>query len=355
MYPLSWTRWRTSCTRRLCSLVGRADEEVVGELELRRSAHGSAAALRSTSSCGATPSARAASATGSPCSSVPVRKNVVLAARRWWRASTSVAIAVVGVAEVRRAVDVGDRGGDVEGHRRAEATTAHGLDRRRAQRLRRSPRQRAVQPVRRHAGQLGERLGRRPWPRAGVDERAQRGERALLRVGLRAGRRRGDDEHDLAARRLALRSARRSPRRSRGAPPRAAWSARGRPRPGASGRRRRAARASPTSRCGDSNATSVSGVPSSRRSSSPRRARQEADEAPALGRQPRGDERRERRARSGQHLDREPGGDARLDEDEAGVRDQRHPGIGDERDDRAACASARPARRRARARCARGS
>ena len=51
-------------------------------------------ALRSASSWGSTPWARAASATGSPCSSVPVRKNVSSPRWRMWRASTSAAIVV---------------------------------------------------------------------------------------------------------------------------------------------------------------------------------------------------------------------------------------------------------------------
>ena len=49
-------------------------------------------ALRSASSCGATPSRSAASATGSPCSSVPVRKKTSSPRWRMWRASTSAAI-----------------------------------------------------------------------------------------------------------------------------------------------------------------------------------------------------------------------------------------------------------------------
>ena len=49
-------------------------------------------ALRSTSSCGVTPSRSAASATGSPCSSVPVRKKTSSPRWRMWRAITSAAI-----------------------------------------------------------------------------------------------------------------------------------------------------------------------------------------------------------------------------------------------------------------------
>ena len=49
-------------------------------------------ALRSASSRGSSPCARAASATGSPCSSVPVRKNTSSPRWRMWRAMTSVAI-----------------------------------------------------------------------------------------------------------------------------------------------------------------------------------------------------------------------------------------------------------------------
>ena len=74
-----------------------------------RSARWKRAALRSASSCGATPSACAASATGSPCSSVPVRKNDVLAALAHVAREHVGGDRLVGVAEVRRAVDVRDR------------------------------------------------------------------------------------------------------------------------------------------------------------------------------------------------------------------------------------------------------
>ncbi len=50
--------------------------------------------LRSASSRGGMPSRSATSATGSPCSSVPVRKNVSSPRWRMWRASTSAAIVV---------------------------------------------------------------------------------------------------------------------------------------------------------------------------------------------------------------------------------------------------------------------
>ena len=49
-------------------------------------------ALRSASSCGVIPSRSAASATGSPCSSVPVRKKTSSPRWRMWRARTSAAI-----------------------------------------------------------------------------------------------------------------------------------------------------------------------------------------------------------------------------------------------------------------------
>jgi hypothetical protein len=49
-------------------------------------------ALRSASSCGVTPSRSAASSTGSPCSSVPVRKNTSSPRWRWWRARMSAAM-----------------------------------------------------------------------------------------------------------------------------------------------------------------------------------------------------------------------------------------------------------------------
>ena len=50
------------------------------------------AALRSTSSCGVTPSRSAAVSIGSPCSSVPVRKKTSRPRWRMWRARTSAAI-----------------------------------------------------------------------------------------------------------------------------------------------------------------------------------------------------------------------------------------------------------------------
>ena len=49
-------------------------------------------ALRSASSRGSSPSFSAACATGSPCSSVPVRKNTSSPRWRMWRARMSAAI-----------------------------------------------------------------------------------------------------------------------------------------------------------------------------------------------------------------------------------------------------------------------
>ena len=51
-------------------------------------------ALRSASSRGVMPTRSAACATGSPCSSVPVRKKTSSPRWRMWRASTSAAIVV---------------------------------------------------------------------------------------------------------------------------------------------------------------------------------------------------------------------------------------------------------------------
>jgi hypothetical protein len=51
-------------------------------------------ALRSPSSRGVIPSLSASCATGSPCSSVPVRKNTSSPRWRMWRASTSAAMVV---------------------------------------------------------------------------------------------------------------------------------------------------------------------------------------------------------------------------------------------------------------------
>jgi len=44
------------------------------------------------------------------------------------------------------------------------------------------------------------------------------------------------------------------------------------------------------------------------------------------------DQRCHRGGGPGQHLDRQAGGDARPDEHETGIADERHPGVGDERD-----------------------
>ena len=51
-------------------------------------------ALRSASSSGLIPSASATLATGSPCSSVPVRKNTSSPRWRWWRARMSAPMVV---------------------------------------------------------------------------------------------------------------------------------------------------------------------------------------------------------------------------------------------------------------------
>ena len=60
-------------------------------------------------------------------------------------------------------------------------------------------------------------------------------------------------------------------------------------------------------------------------------AREEALEVPPVGRQPRGHQRGDRRRRPRQHLHRQPGGDAAAHQHVAGVRHERHPGVGDER------------------------
>ena len=70
--------------------------------------------LRSASSRGETPSRSATCATGSPCSSVPVRKKTSSPRWRMWRASDVGGDRRVRVAEVRLGVDVVDRGRDVE-------------------------------------------------------------------------------------------------------------------------------------------------------------------------------------------------------------------------------------------------
>ena len=73
--------------------IGGADEEVVRRVDERR--HGlNRSAFLSASSRGLMPSFSAASATGSPCSSVPVRKKTSSPRWRMCRASTSAAIVV---------------------------------------------------------------------------------------------------------------------------------------------------------------------------------------------------------------------------------------------------------------------
>ena len=72
--------------------------------------------LRSASSRGGMPSRSATSATGSPCSSVPVRKNDVLAALAHVAREHVGGDRRVRVAEVRLRVHVVDRRGDVEAH-----------------------------------------------------------------------------------------------------------------------------------------------------------------------------------------------------------------------------------------------
>ncbi len=93
MCPLSWMRCITSCTARLCRGSDvRMKKSLVtlirGMSALKRSA------LRSASSLGVTPSRSAACATGSPCSSVPVRKNTSSPRWRMCRARMSAAIVV---------------------------------------------------------------------------------------------------------------------------------------------------------------------------------------------------------------------------------------------------------------------
>ena len=80
----AWTRslWRGSVVRMKKSL----------EALMRGISAWKRAALRSASSFGVTPSRSAASATGSPCSSVPVRKNTSSPRWRWWRARMSAPI-----------------------------------------------------------------------------------------------------------------------------------------------------------------------------------------------------------------------------------------------------------------------
>ncbi len=98
------------------------------------------------------------------------------------------------------------------------------------------------------------------------------------------------------------------------------------------GRARRAAPASPPGAAGDSNATSVSGASASSARAHPRaRGRKPTKRQRSTGR-PEATSARQHGARPRQHLDRQPGRDARAHEREARVGDQRHPRVGHERD-----------------------
>ena len=128
-------------------------------LRARRAAAPAPEALgvRSASSCGVRPRARAASATGSPCSSVPVRKNDVLAALAVVTGQDVGGDRRVRVAEVRGRVDVVDRGRDVVVVHRGSGRRLRG--------------QRFVQRVGARAGELGDDGRRRARLGARVDER----------------------------------------------------------------------------------------------------------------------------------------------------------------------------------------
>src|SRR3954462_5163890 len=90
------------------------------------------AALRSASSRGVVPRRSAAWATGSPCSSVPVRKNTSSPRWRAWRGGSATGVGVAGehvdgdrrvrVAQVGLGVYVVDRGCDVVRHGGRKAT-----------------------------------------------------------------------------------------------------------------------------------------------------------------------------------------------------------------------------------------
>ena len=98
-------------------------------------------------------------------------------------------------------------------------------------------RKRLVQPVGRDAGQLRHHRRSRPRLGAGVDEPAQRVQRRPDLVRPSTGRHRRRARPRLAAARTRTGLPARP--QCRGRSPRGAWSARGRPRPGARGRGRR--------------------------------------------------------------------------------------------------------------------
>ena len=125
--------------------------------------------------------------------------------------------------------------------------------------------------------------------------------------GRLLGRGAGDHQRHLAARRLRRRSAPPARRACRARTPRGSWSARARRRRGALRRARRRGRRAWRRRGRAPRRRSASRARARRRASSavrsPRLARQEADEGEARRRQPRADQRRDRRRRTGHHLD----------------------------------------------------
>src|SRR5262249_60616232 len=73
-------------------------------------------ARRSPSSRGVVPSASACRVTGSPCSSVPVRKKTSSPRWRWWRAGVGAGVAGGGGAHWGGAGGVLEGGGAVDSH-----------------------------------------------------------------------------------------------------------------------------------------------------------------------------------------------------------------------------------------------
>ena len=93
VWPLSWTRCMTSWT--FASWRGSVVRMKKSfDALIRGSRSRNRCALRSASSFGEIPSCSATFATGSPCSSVPVRKNTSSPRWRWCRARMSAPIVV---------------------------------------------------------------------------------------------------------------------------------------------------------------------------------------------------------------------------------------------------------------------
>ena len=295
-------------------------------------------AFLSASSCGATPER---------VRRVGDRLAVLVGARQEEHLLAALAVVArhhvggdrrVGVPQVRRRVDVVDRGGHVEGHA-APRLLSRGACAALARQL-------AVELV----GAAPPSASPRPPPPGAPARPPSTSSRSASSASSRdaaLGAARADHEHDLAARGVGLVVLGQLAARCRAGLPRGASSARGTPPPGAAGRASASSRSVPARRRGDSNATSVSPALRQQLLELGALARQEADEEPALGRQAGGDERGHDGARPGQHLDRKPSARHARTSAKPGIGDQRRARVGDERHDlaRPRCAPRAPVAR----------